>query len=57
MPKAELIELLLDRGGSGKLARLVAAVVMEVAVERPPPPQVKEEKRPDAKPEIAAASV
>jgi len=29
---------------------------MEVAVERPPP-QVKEEKRPDAKPEIAAAPV
>jgi hypothetical protein len=35
---------------------LVAAVVMEVAVERPPPPHVKEEKRPDAKPEIAAAA-
>ncbi|CAD6233112.1 unnamed protein product [Miscanthus lutarioriparius] len=30
---------------------------MEVAVERPPPPQVKEEKRPDAKPEIAAAPI
>ncbi|CAD6344111.1 unnamed protein product [Miscanthus lutarioriparius] len=29
---------------------------MEVAVERPPP-QVKEEKRPDAKPEIAAAPI